>query len=77
MDITGNTVFIPARPAGIGLALALALNERGNKWSSVAGGSRCWSRSPSSTRRFHVQIDTADAGSIEAAAKECWPRTRR
>jgi short-subunit dehydrogenase involved in D-alanine esterification of teichoic acids len=75
MDITGNTVFIPGATSGIGLALALALRERGN--TVVVGGRR--------TERLEeiaaehpgigtVRIDTADAASVEAAAKDVLAR---
>lgn len=38
MDISGNTVFIPGATSGIGLALALALQARGNE--VIIGGRR-------------------------------------
>ncbi len=77
MNITGRTIFIPGATSGIGLALALALQEAGN--TVVVGG-----------RRTHlldqiaadhpgigtVAVDTSDPGSISAAAKgvvENWP----
>jgi len=71
MDITGNTVFIPGATSGIGLALALALKDRGNK--VIVGGRR--TALLDQIRAEHpdvdtVQIDTADASSIQVAAKE-------
>ena len=77
MNITGRTIFIPGATSGIGLALALALQEAGN--TVVVGG-----------RRTHlldqiaadhpgigtVAVDTSDPESISAAAKsvvENWP----
>ena len=38
MNITGNTIFIPGATSGIGLALALALQARGN--TVIVGGRR-------------------------------------
>jgi uncharacterized oxidoreductase len=38
MQITGNTIFIPGATSGIGLALALALKDKGN--TVVIGGRR-------------------------------------
>ncbi|MEV6604599.1 SDR family NAD(P)-dependent oxidoreductase [Kutzneria sp. NPDC051319] len=71
MDITGNTIFIPGATSGIGLALALALNERGNK--VIIGGRRVALLEQLAVEHPEistVRIDTADAASIEAAAKE-------
>ncbi|WP_329791688.1 SDR family NAD(P)-dependent oxidoreductase [Lentzea sp. DG1S-22] len=71
MDITGNTVFIPGATSGIGLALALALRERGN--TVVVGGRRTelLDRIAAEHPGVHtVRIDTADAGSVEAAAED-------
>ncbi|OXM68473.1 SDR family oxidoreductase [Amycolatopsis vastitatis] len=75
MDITGNTLFIPGATSGIGLALALALQQRGN--TVIVGGRR--------TERLEkiaaehpgidtVRIDTADTASVQAAAKEVLAR---
>ena len=75
MDITGNTVFIPGATSGIGLALALALKDRGNK--VVIGGRRVAILEQLAVEHPEldtVVIDTADAGSIEAAAKEVLAR---
>jgi uncharacterized oxidoreductase len=71
MNISGNTIFIPGSTSGIGLALALELQARGN--SVIIGGRRA-----ELLRRIAaehpgidtVRIDTADAGSITSAAKE-------
>lgn len=71
MDITGNTVFIPGATSGIGLALALALRERGN--TVVVGGRRTdlLDRIAAEHPGVHtVRVDTADAGSVEAAAED-------
>jgi short-subunit dehydrogenase involved in D-alanine esterification of teichoic acids len=69
MRITGNTVFIPGATSGIGLALALALRERGN--TVIVGGRR--TELLDRIRTEHpgidtVEIDTADPQSISAAA---------
>lgn len=71
MDITTSTVFIPGATRGIGLALALRLHAQG---STVIVGGRSSERLQQ-LRDEHpglatVQIDTADAASIEAAARQ-------
>lgn len=71
MDITGNTVFIPGATSGIGLALALALRERGN--TVVVGGRRTELLDRIAAEHPGVEtvrVDTADAVSVEAAAKD-------
>ncbi|QUQ65968.1 SDR family oxidoreductase [Kutzneria sp. CA-103260] len=75
MDITGNTVFIPGATSGIGLALALALKDRGNK--VIVGGRRTALLEQIAVEHPEIDtvlIDTADAGSIEAAAKQVLAR---
>jgi short-subunit dehydrogenase involved in D-alanine esterification of teichoic acids len=75
MDITGNTVFIPGATSGIGLALAVALTERGNK--VVVGGRRTELLDRIAVEHPGIDtvvIDTADPASIEAAAKEVLAR---
>ncbi|GHH41061.1 SDR family oxidoreductase [Lentzea cavernae] len=75
MDITGNTVFIPGATSGIGLALAVALRERGN--TVVVGGRRTELLDRIATEHpgiETVRIDTADPASIEAAAKDVLAR---
>ena len=65
MDITGNTVFIPGATSGIGLALAVALHERGN--TVIVGGRRTELLERIATEHpgiDTVRIDTADAASI-------------
>jgi len=75
MDITGNTVFIPGATSGIGLALAVALRERGN--TVVVGGRRTELLDRIATEHpgiETVRVDTADPASIEAAAKDVLAR---
>jgi short-subunit dehydrogenase involved in D-alanine esterification of teichoic acids len=70
MDITGNTVFIPGATSGIGLALAVALHERGNV--VIVGGRRTERLERIATDHpgiATVEIDTADPDSIDAAAR--------
>jgi uncharacterized oxidoreductase len=75
MDITGNTVFIPGATSGIGLALALALRERGN--TVIIGGRRTELLEKIALEHpgvGTVRIDTADPDSIQAAAKNVLSR---
>ncbi|MGE3284889.1 MAG: SDR family oxidoreductase [Pseudonocardia sp.] len=75
MQISGNTVFIPGSTSGIGLALALALQERGN--TVIVGGrrgellERIAAEHPGLDT---VRIDTADPASIRDAAAEVLTR---
>ncbi|MFF1573640.1 SDR family oxidoreductase [Leifsonia sp. NPDC058292] len=71
MNITGNTIFIPGATSGIGLALALALQAKGN--TVIVGGRR--TDLLETIAREHpgigtVRIDTTDAASIAAASAE-------
>src|SRR5258708_16620277 len=71
MNITGNTIFIPGSTSGIGLSLAVALHEKGNK--VIVGGRRVELLDRIAAEHPGIgtaAIDTADAASIEAAAKE-------
>ena len=75
MRIDGNTIFIPGATSGIGLALALRLQERGN--TVVVGGRR--TDLLAQIAREHpgigtVRIDTADPESIAAASREVLER---
>jgi short-subunit dehydrogenase involved in D-alanine esterification of teichoic acids len=75
MNISGNTVFIPGSTSGIGLALALELQARGN--TVIVGGRRAELLEQIAAEHpgiDTVRIDTADAMSIEAAAKEVLAR---
>jgi uncharacterized oxidoreductase len=71
MNISGNTIFIPGATSGIGLALARALQARGN--TIIVGGRR--TRLLEQIAAEHpgldtVQIDTTDAASITQAAQQ-------
>jgi uncharacterized oxidoreductase len=71
MNISGNTVFIPGATSGIGLALALALQARGNR--VIIGGRRAELLERIAAEHpgiDTVRIDTTEAASIESAAKE-------
>ncbi len=75
MQITGRTVFIPGSTSGIGLALALALHERGN--TVVLGGRRrdlLDELVAALAGLDAVEIDTADPASITTAVTEVLDR---
>lgn len=69
MQISRNTIFIPGSTSGIGLALALALQAKGN--TVIVGGRRTELLDEIATEHPEldtVQIDTTDPESIRAAA---------
>lgn len=70
MNISGNTIFIPGATSGIGLALAKALKDKGNK--VIIGGRR--TDVLEGLDFDTVRIDTTDPASIESAAKEVLTR---
>ncbi|MEU1844938.1 SDR family oxidoreductase [Micromonospora sediminicola] len=75
MDISGNTIFIPGATSGIGLALALALKDRGN--TVIVGGRR--TELLDEIAATHpgldtVAIDTTDPASIATAAEQVLAR---
>ncbi|WBB72579.1 SDR family NAD(P)-dependent oxidoreductase [Micromonospora sp. WMMD1128] len=70
MDISGNTIFIPGATSGIGLALALALRDRGN--TVIVGGRRTELLDEIAAAHPDldtVPIDTTDPASIATAAE--------
>ena len=75
MKITGNTIFIPGSTSGIGLALALRLQAKGN--TVIAGGRRTELLEQIAAEHpgIHtVRIDTADVASVRSAADEVLAR---
>ncbi|NYF54905.1 SDR family oxidoreductase [Micromonospora purpureochromogenes] len=75
MNISGNTVFIPGSTSGIGLALALELQARGN--TVIVGGRRTDLLKQIAAEHpgiDTVTIDTADPASIASAAREVLAR---
>lgn len=71
MNIIGNTIFIPGSTSGIGLALALRLQAKGN--TVIVGGRRKELLEQIAAEHPDidtVQIDTADAASVRSAAGE-------
>jgi uncharacterized oxidoreductase len=75
MNISGNTIFIPGSTSGIGLALALELQSRGN--TVIIGGRRA-DRLKQITADHpgldSVVIDTTDPASIASAAQQVLAR---
>ncbi|PJJ73404.1 short-subunit dehydrogenase involved in D-alanine esterification of teichoic acids [Diaminobutyricimonas aerilata] len=67
MDLSGNTVFIPGATSGIGLALAVRLQQEGN--TVVIGGRRAdlLERLAAEHGLDTVVIDTTDPASVLAA----------
>jgi uncharacterized oxidoreductase len=75
MNISGNTVFIPGSTSGIGLALALELQARGN--TVIVGGRRAAELERIAAEHpglSTVEIDTTDPASIAAAVKDVLTR---
>ncbi len=75
MNISGNTIFIPGSTSGIGLALAVALEARGN--TVIIGGRRADLLEKIAAEHpglDTVTIDTTDPASITAAAREVLAR---
>lgn len=69
MNISGNTIFIPGATSGIGLALALRLQERGN--TVIVGGrreDRLAAIADEHPEIHTVRIDTTETSSIDDAA---------
>jgi uncharacterized oxidoreductase len=75
MKIDGSTIFIPGSTSGIGLALALRLREKGN--TVIIGGRRTELLQRIAAEHPDidtVQIDTADAASVQSAASQVLAR---
>ncbi|HEY1703004.1 MAG TPA: SDR family NAD(P)-dependent oxidoreductase [Trebonia sp.] len=71
MNISGNTIFVPGSTSGVGLALALELQAKGN--TVIIGGRRAELLDKLAAEHpglDTVTIGTADAASITAAARE-------
>ena len=71
MNISGNTIFIPGSTSGIGLALALALQAKGN--TVIIGGRRTGELDRIAAEHpglDTVALDTTDPASIAAAAAQ-------
>lgn len=71
MHISGNTIFVPGGTSGIGLALAVALHERGNE--VIVGGRRTELLAQITAEHpgIHaVALDTTDPDSIRRASAQ-------
>jgi uncharacterized oxidoreductase len=71
MNISGNTIFIPGSTSGIGLALALALQAKGN--TVIVGGRRAEELDRIAGEHpglDTVVLDTTDPASIDSAARQ-------
>ncbi len=69
MDISGNTIFIPGATSGIGLALALRLQKKGN--TVIIGGRRTGKLDEIVAAHPHlhaVEIDVTDPADLQRAA---------
>lgn len=70
MNISGNTIFIPGATSGIGLAMALRLQDRGN--TVIVDGrreDRLTAIAAEHPGIHTVRIDTTDADSIDEASR--------
>ncbi|MCG7308514.1 SDR family oxidoreductase [Brachybacterium sp. ACRRE] len=70
MELTGHTIFIPGATSGIGLALALRLQERGS--TVIIGGRRTERLAELAAQHpglGTVALDVTDTRSIESAAR--------
>jgi len=75
MNITGNTVFIPGATSGIGLGLALRLQDKGN--TVIVGGRRTELLQQIAAEHpglGTITIDTTDPASITATRDELTAR---
>lgn len=73
MNITGNTIFVPGGTSGIGLALALRLQARGN--TVVVGGRRTELLAELAQQGLGTaEIDVSDPDSIAAATTDVLAR---
>ena len=75
MNISGNTIFIPGSTSGIGLALALALQARGN--TVIVGGRRADLLDKVAAEHPGIDtvvVDTTSPASIQSAASKVLDR---